>query len=113
MSERVPPLGTLRDRVQLQRRDQIVGDAGGLETTYFPLATLWARVRAMSPALVNYAGGAAARMSHTAVLRYRNDVSPGDRLIYRGKPLDVLSAEDLNGRRAYLVCRCAEFQQAG
>jgi len=108
-----PALGTLRDRVALMRRDQVVGDGGGLETSFFPLATVWARVTALSPALTGHAGGEAARISHTAVMRYRTDLSPGDRLVYRNTPLEVVSAEDLNGRRAFLVCRCRAFEQTG
>lgn len=113
MSEKAPALGSLRDRVTLHRRDQITGDSGGLETTFMPIGTYWARVRALGSVLTQFAGGEASKVSHTAVLRYRTDVSPGDRLIYRDEPLDVISAEDLNGRRAYLVCRCRAVQQAG
>ena len=78
-----------------------------------PIATFWARVRALGAGFSQFAGGDASQVSHTAVLRFRNDVSPGDRLIYRGEALEVVSAEDLNGRRSFLVCRCRTFQQAG
>lgn len=113
MSEKVPNLGDLRDRVEFHRRDQIRGSSGGIETTYMPIATFWARVRALGSALTQFAGGEAAQVSHTAVMRFRLDVAPGDRLIYRGEKLEVISAEDLNGRRAYLVCRCRALQPTG
>jgi SPP1 family predicted phage head-tail adaptor len=52
-------------------------------------------------------------ISHSVVLRFRNDVSPGDRIVYRGRNLDVVSAADLNGRRAYLSCACSETSFTG
>lgn len=113
MSEKAPALGSLRDRVEFQRRDQVTGDAGGLETTFMPMTTMWARVRALGSTFSQFAGGEAAQVSHTAVMRFRSDVSPGDRLIYRGQALEVISAEDLNGRRAFVVCRCRAYRQAG
>ena len=47
-------------------------------------------------------------MSHTVVLRHRAGIAPGDRFVHRGRKLEVLSAEDLTGRRQFLACRCAE-----
>jgi SPP1 family predicted phage head-tail adaptor len=52
-------------------------------------------------------------ISHAVVLRFRPDIGPGDRVIYRGRNLDVVSAADLNGRRAYLSCACSETQVTG
>jgi head-tail adaptor len=42
------------------------------------------------------------------VLRFRIDLHPGDRITYRGRDLEVMAANDLNGRRAYLACQCSE-----
>jgi SPP1 family predicted phage head-tail adaptor len=52
-------------------------------------------------------------ISHSVVLRFRSDVSPGDRIVYRGRNLDVVSTADLNGRRAYLSCACSETSFTG
>ncbi len=59
------------------------------------------------------ADGRTVAISHSVVLRFRNDVSPGDRIVYRGRNLDVVSAADLNGRRAYLSCACSETSFTG
>lgn len=113
MIGRTPAIGTLRDRVQLQRKDSAPEADGGHAVTFVPLATVWARVYALSGRETRHADGKSATISHTVVLRYRTDLAPGDRIIYRGRPLEIVSAEDLNGRRAYLSCTCAHTQQVG
>lgn len=113
MSVRTPPIGSLRDRVQLATKVTTAENEGGHSTAYMPLATVWARVTSLSGRLGTHAGSRAANASHTVVLRYRDDISPGDRITWRGRQMEVLSAEDLNGRRAYLSCACRETSFTG
>ncbi len=113
MSERSPAIGTLTDRVQLQRREMTREDEGGHATLFVPVATIWSRVRALSGRSDVSADGAGVVVSHAVVTRFRTDVKPGDRFVYRGRHLNVLSADDLNGRRAYLSCRCTETAVTG
>lgn len=112
--ERIPPVGTLTDRVQLRRRESVSdGGGGGHERLYVPIASLWARVRSLSGRQGTNADGRMVAISHSVVMRFRTDVAPGDRLIYRGRNLDVVSTADLNGRRAYLACACSETSFTG
>lgn len=113
MSGRTPAIGTLRDRVQILRKDMALEPDGGHTVTYTALATVWARVHTTAVRNTSEADGRATQLSHTIVFRYRSDVSPGDRLIHSGRTLDIISAEDLNGRRAYVSCSCVETQQVG
>lgn len=114
MSEgRIPALGTLTDRVQLRRRDTVAEAEGGHSMVFVPLATVWARVRALSARSSVLADAQAVAASHSVVMRFRTDLKPKDRLIFRGRVLDVLAAEDMNGRRAYLRCLCAETAVTG
>lgn len=108
-----PPIGGLNQRVQLQRRDMSPEDEGGHTTTFVPIATLWARVTPVGQREVQLADGRSVAVSHTVVLRYRSGVLPGDRFIYRGRHLNVVSAEDLSGQRQFLACRCAETAVTG
>lgn len=113
MNAKLPPLGTLSDRVEFKRRE-MMGEAGGGHVTLFvPVASLWARVRSLTGRQGTSADGRAVEISHTIVLRFRNDIRPGDRLVYRGRNLDVVSAADLNGRRAYISCACSETSVTG
>lgn len=113
MSEHPPPLGTLTDRVQLQRREMTRESEGGHATVYVPVATIWSRVRPLPSRAAFEADGRGASISHAVVTRFRTDVKPGDRFVYRGRSLNVVSADDLNGRRAYLSCRCSETAVTG
>ena len=113
MREVVPPIGTLTDRVQLKRRESVGDGGGGHERLYVPVTSLWARVRSLSGRQGTNADGRAVAISHSVVLRFRSDVSPGDRLVYRGRNLEVVSSADLNGRRAYLSCACSETSFTG
>ena len=113
MNERIPPIGTLTDRVQLRRREMVVEDEAGHGVLYVPLASTWARVRSLSGRQDSSADGRGVAISHVVVLRYRSDIGPGDRIAYRGRNLDVVGAADLNGRRAYLSCTCSETSFTG
>lgn len=113
MNAITPALGTLTDRVQLRRREMVPEDAGGHSALYVPMSTVWARVRSLSGRQGQTADGRAVAISHTVVLRFRGDIGPGDRIVYRGRSLDVVSAADLNGRRAYLSCACSETSVTG
>ena len=108
MSETIPPLGTLTDRVVLKRKITTSEDEGGTTAVYSTLATVWARVRALGTRQSFETDARGQGVSHAVVMRFRADLQAGDRVVYRGRDLDVLGATDLNGRRAYLSCQCAE-----
>lgn len=103
----------MTDRVQLRRREMAGEDEGGHVAMFVPVASLWARVRSLTGRQGSSADGRAVEISHAVVLRFRTDIRPGDRIVYRGRSLDVVSAADLNGRRAYLSCACSETSFTG
>ncbi len=104
----LPALGTLTARVQLQRRVATTEVEGGVSAIFGPLANVWARVSALGTRAELQSDGRGQTVTHSVVIRFRSDVKPGDRVLYRGAVLEVLGASDLNGRRAYLSCQCAE-----
>lgn len=113
MRSAIPPVGSLRDRVQLQKREMALMPDGGHETIFFPITSVWARVRSRSARFAREGDGRAATSTHNVVVRFRKDIAAGDRIIYRGRALEVLDAEDINGRRAYLACQCVETAMVG
>lgn len=113
MTARLPAIGSLTDRVQLKRREMTGEAAGGHVALFVPVTSLWARVRSLTGRQGTNADGRTVDISHAVVLRFRKDVQPGDRIVYRGRNLDVVSAADLNGRRAYLSCACSETSFTG
>jgi SPP1 family predicted phage head-tail adaptor len=113
MSGKIPAVGTLTDRVQLARKTMVPEPEGGHATVYVPMATVWARVRSLAGRMAVVSDARAASVSHSVVLRFRGDIAPGDRVSYRGRSLEIVSAADMNGRRAYLACQCSETRTAG
>ena len=107
MSE-TPPLGTLTDRIVLKRKITTDEDEGGETVAYSTLATVWARVRSLGTRQSLESDARGQSVSHSVVMRFRQDLKAGDRIVYRGHDLEVLGTADLNGRRAYLSCQCAE-----
>jgi SPP1 family predicted phage head-tail adaptor len=108
VSEARHPISSLTDRLAYQRRDTSLESAGGQAVAYVPVATLWGRVRGLSVRQGASADARAALASHSVVVRFRADVRPGDRFVHRGRNLYVLGAEDIDGGRAFLACRCTE-----
>ena len=108
-----PSLGSLRERVELQSKTQSIDSAGGHQNTFVSLDTVWARVTSQASSMSIVGDARAAKISHLVVLRFRSDLKPGDRIIYRTMPLEIVSAEDLNGRRAYLSCTCSQTSVTG
>jgi SPP1 family predicted phage head-tail adaptor len=113
VNEQTPTLGSLTDRVQLKRREMTGEADGGHVALFVPVTNLWARVRSLTGRQGTSADGRAVEISHAVVFRFRSDIKPGDRVVYRGRNLDVVSAADLNGRRAYLSCACSETSFTG
>jgi SPP1 family predicted phage head-tail adaptor len=107
VSEAVPPIGTLTDRVQLQRKLASDEDEGGTSVLFAPIATVWARVRVLSARQAFDSDGRGQGISHSVVMRFRTDLKPGDRIVYRGTELEIAATADLNGGRGYLSCQCA------
>lgn len=101
-------MAALRDRVQLGRKVSVPEDEGGHSIAWVGLGSAWARVTALSARQVSEADARGRAETHAVVLRFRTDLLPGDRIGYRGRWLEVLATEDLNGQRAWLSCRCTE-----
>lgn len=109
----MPPLTALRERVELQRTETASDGSGGHQRVHVPMATLWARVTALGAHQVFVDDGRAVAITHTVVIRHRTGVRPGDRFLYQGRRLEVVSAEDISGRRRFLACRCRETAVQG
>jgi SPP1 family predicted phage head-tail adaptor len=114
MSEtRIPPLGTLTDRVTLQRKVTTSEPEGGEVAVFSTLSTVWARVRQLRARQAFADDARGQSITHSVVIRFRTDLKPGDRIVYRGRTLEIEGLADINGRRAYLSCQCSERAVTG
>ena len=108
-----PHLGALRERVELKQTTQSIDSAGGHADSFASLGFVWAEISMTSGSLALSADARNSKITHTIIIRFRTDLKPGDRIEYRGAELEVISAEDLNGRRAYLKVLCSRFTVTG
>jgi len=108
-----PALGTLRERIEMFRKDQTVDLAGGNIEAFVSLGSVWAKVEQKAGTISSIGDARSVGISHNITIRFRTDLNPGDRIIYRLKTLEVISASDLNGRRAYLVLKCSQIELTG
>ncbi len=106
----MPAIGTLTDRVQVQRKMMAPDPGGGHATSFVPFGATWARVRSLSARTAMATDARTAEASHSVVMRFRSDIGAGDRVIYRGRALEIIGTRDMNGRRAYLACTCRETE---
>lgn len=106
-------IATLNQRVGIEQRTETLLPEGGHAVVFVPLATVWARVHARPGILQTDADARASVATHQIVMRYRRDVSPGDRFDWQGRKLEVLWAEDLEGRKGFLNCGCTQVQRIG
>lgn len=110
---RLPTIGTLTERVQVFRRHHEAEAEGGLATVFTPLGFAWARVRTLAARQGQAMDGRTVTVTHAVTMRFRGDLRPGDRIVHRGRKLEIIEAQDVNGRRAFLACTCAAAEVTG
>ena len=110
--------GTLRERVTIQAPGMTADATWGPTEGYSDVDTVAASVIAADGGEVLRSGagalikdeGITAFTTYDVLLRYRPDVSSQNRLIWRGKTLDIVSAIDPDGRRRSLKIVAKEHQ---
>ena len=112
-AKRAPSLGSLRERVELKQNTQTMDAAGGHSDNYVSLGQVWARISASNGALDVSGDARNAKINFEIIIRFRDDLKPGDQIIYRSEKLEIISLADLNGRRAYLQIICSQISIAG
>ena len=109
----MPSIGTMTDRVQLQRRVTSDESEGGELAGFTPIATVWARVRQLSTRQAFASDARGQNVSLGVTIRHRTDLKAGDRIVWRGRELSIQALDDINGARAYLSCQCVERVVSG
>ena len=108
--------GTLRERVTIEAFISAQDAYGEPIEAWGSLAsnpTVWASVgsRASGEPFISGAVQTMAEVSHTVRLRYRDDITPKMRLLWRGdRTLYVENVVDPDGRKADLILMCREEQ---
>jgi SPP1 family predicted phage head-tail adaptor len=91
--------GTLRERITIQAQSTSGSQEWGPSLAWGDVATVWASVEAAESSEDFGQKGTATATSYTVRIRYRADVTPACRLVWRGRTLDIVGVIDVGGRR--------------
>ncbi len=101
-------IGGLRHRVILQRRTE-VADAGG------EVSLGWTDIAELPAGIMPLAGSERVREMRVQPvhnflirLRYREDITPADRLLFGQRVLNIRSVRNVNSGNQWTECRCEE-----
>lgn len=105
--------GTLRERVTIQRPSIIADAAWGPQPTFVDAFQIYASIipEKSWERMANEAVHAATR--YLVSVRYRSDITTENRILYRGKILDIESCVDIDGRRREMEIIAVEHIQNG
>lgn len=82
--------GKLRHRVQLQEHTTAFNASGDVVETWATVATLWAAVEPLQGRELFTAQAIDARLTHRVTLRYRDDVTASQRILFDSRILHLL-----------------------
>lgn len=100
--------GRLRHRVHLQRRVDGFDGHGQPSASWVTHMTTWASVEPLAGRELLAAMEAGAKVSHRIRLRWRDGILPVDRVVHRGRALEVESVIDVDERRTELMLMAQE-----
>ncbi|MGJ8526903.1 phage head closure protein [Maritalea sp.] len=113
MSVKIPALGSLNQRVELISRQTAIDASGGQVTSFSSIGTVWANIRTQASGIGEQGDAASSFLAKTVTIRFRADISVGDRMKVGNAQYDIDHVVDINGRRAYLRCYCSEPTSIG
>lgn len=101
-------IGELRHRVLLQRRSEVADAGGGISSGWTDIAELWAEILPLAGSERVLAMRVQPVQNFLIRLRYREDITPADRLLSGLRVLNIRSVKNVNERNQWLECRCEE-----
>jgi SPP1 family predicted phage head-tail adaptor len=107
-------VGTLNQRVRIQRLVQTPDSAGGQTVVWTDYLTLWGRVGALGGGLTGTERLAQQRQEAALLreitVRYRTDLNPTThRVVWNGLFMEVLSVQDVDESRRFTVLTVKEL----
>ena len=101
--------GRLRHRVALQSATTAKNAVGEDTRTWATFATVWAAVEVVGGSEYQAQEALHASLTHRVRLRYRDDVTREQRVVWRSRELEIESVEDPDDRRRELHLLCREI----
>ena len=98
----------LDKRVTLQERVQVLDETGGFSSTWTKVADLWAKIEPVSGMQVYRMAQTEAPITHKVTVRYRSGVTTKQRLLFKGRVLDIVEVLNPEEANVSLIMRCRE-----
>lgn len=98
--------GSLREPLTIQRKVAVSDGMGGQAIQWIDLATVRGDVRPLSGRESVQAMQLQASLTHRIYIRYRADLTPADRLVMRGQPLQIRAIVNVEMRNRWLELAC-------
>lgn len=106
MSKPVQRIGDLRERVTLQYYTETRDEYGGISQAWADVDQIRARVEPIKAGEQVIAGGIQAVTDVLVHIRYREDVAPDWRLIWKGQTFNIKGVRNLDERNRFLALDC-------
>ncbi|QBP75402.1 head-tail adaptor protein [Herbaspirillum huttiense] len=100
--------GQLNRRISLQRKLEAKNDVGDIVKSWAELSKTWARKIDISGRELDAAMSISPEVSVKFLVRYREDIEHGMRIVLEGKAYRVISALDKKGNREELQVYCTK-----
>ena len=98
--------GELNERVTIEQITRTPDGQGGYTEAWSAVDTVWAMVRPKSGYERAQSGQVDAPVTYLVVIRYRSGMSETNRLLWRGKILNIRFIHDPGPRRQFLPIDC-------
>lgn len=106
--------GKLDRQLRIEALQTTGADALNQPTTaWVPLATVWAQVAQLTTAERNAAGQVIATQARVFIIRYRDDVYPGEdrAIVFEGRRYDIAGVEEIGRREGLRVLATARAEE--
>lgn len=102
--------GMLRHRMHVEALMEVPDGAGGFDETWQEIAECAAYIEPLSVKQNFAADQADERASHRVTIRYRQDIQSGQRFAFDGRFFRIVTVQDPDETKRYLICRTEEIQ---
>lgn len=108
-NRRFPTIGDLLHRFALEQPVRTPDGAGGAIRTFALTSQVWGDLRALSGGEHLDADRLGGRITHAIWIRYRDGLTPDDRLTLGPRIFEIRAIINHRGRPRFLECHCEEF----
>ena len=104
-----PTIGLMRHRLRVETPVDVDDGAGGFKRTYRTMIFVWARVRTFASDQQFLEQKFEQTRNYQVDIRWREDIAPGMRFVFRDSILLIHALRDPDGARRFLTCACEEI----